>query len=68
MGQTLHAETRGRRGAGHTMLAGARFCNDAFGAQPFRQQGLAHRIIDLVRAGMRQILALQPDMRTPAAA
>ena len=31
--------------------------------QPFREERLAERIIDLVRAGERELLALQPDLR-----
>ena len=31
-----------------------------------RQQRLAQRIVDLVRAGVREIFALEPDLRAPA--
>ena len=34
--------------------------------QPFREERLAERIIDLVRAGERELLALQPDLRAGA--
>ena len=50
------------------MLPGTRFRDDAFRAQALRQQGLADGIVDLVRAGMCQVFALQPDISAPALA
>ena len=50
----------------HAVLAGARFGDDPFDAEPLRQQRLADRIVDLVRARVRQVFALQPDFGTPA--
>ncbi len=47
------------------MLAGAGLRNDALRAESLREQCLADRIIDLVRAGMREILTLEPHFRAP---
>ncbi len=35
------------------------------GAEPLGQHGLAERVVDLVRAGVREILALEPHLRAP---
>ena len=59
----LEAQPRGDRGRGHAMLAGAGFRDDAGLAQVLRQQGLADGVVDLVRAGVVQVLALEPDLR-----
>ena len=48
------------------MLADARFGDDPLLAHPPSQQGLAERVVDLVRAGMVQVFAFQIDLR-PAA-
>jgi hypothetical protein len=48
------------------MLAGAGFGNDAFRAERACQQRLADRVVDLVCAGMGEILALEPDIGAPA--
>ena len=48
-----------------TVLARARLGNDALGAKLLRKQRLSDRIIDLVRTGVRKILALQPQLRAP---
>jgi len=46
-------------------LSRAGLGNDAPGAEPLREQRLADRVVDLVRTGMRQILALEPQLRAP---
>jgi hypothetical protein len=45
------------------MHAGTGFGDDALLAHPLGQQGLADAVVDLVRAGVIQILALQIDLR-----
>ncbi len=50
-------------GRGDAMLARARLGDDAPLAHPLRQQSLAQRVVDLVRAGMRQVFALEVDAR-----
>ena len=59
----LHAEHRAHRRCGHTVLARARLGNDARLAHAFREKDLAHRVVDLVRAGVEQILALEVNLR-----
>ena len=43
------------------MLAGACFRDDAFFAHASREQSLSESVIDLVRAGVKEVLALQVD-------
>ena len=62
----LEAEQRARRRGGDAVLAGACFGDDAPLAHPHGQQRLAERVVDLVRARMRQVLALQKDARAAA--
>jgi hypothetical protein len=50
-----------RRSSRHTVLPGTGFGNDARLAHAFRQKRLADGIVDLVRAGVIQILSLQID-------
>src|SRR5277367_2279411 len=50
------------------MLPRAGFGNDALGAEAFCQQRLSHRVVDLVCAGVREVLALQPNLGTPTLA
>src|SRR6185369_7183619 len=45
------------------VLAGAGLGNDAGLAHPFGQQPLAETVVDLVRAGVAEVLALDPDLR-----
>ena len=45
------------------MLARARLRDDALLAHAAGQQPLAQRIVDLVRAGVQQVFALQIDLR-----
>ena len=59
----LHAQPRRHRGRGHAVLAGAGLADHARLAHVAGQQGLADGVVDLVRAGVVQILALEPDLR-----
>jgi hypothetical protein len=45
------------------VLAGAGFGDDARLAHAARQQGLADHVVDLVRAGVVQVFALEEDLR-----
>ncbi len=63
----LEAEQRARRRRRHAVLAGAGLGDDPPLAHPHRQQRLAERVVDLVRAGVGQVFALQEDARAPAA-
>ena len=45
------------------MLSRPGLRDDALFAHPLGQQGLAERVVDLVRSGMRQVLALQVNLR-----
>src|SRR6202040_2808013 len=55
----------GRRSARHAMLPRAGFGNDALGTEALRQQRLTNGVVDLVRAGMSQILPFEPDLGPP---
>jgi hypothetical protein len=55
----LHAEQRADCGGGHAVLAGAGLRDDALFAHAFGQQRLAERVVDLVRAGVQQVFALE---------
>ena len=57
----LHAEQRANRCRGDAVLAGAGFGDDALLAHAPRQQSLAERVVDLVRAGMQKVFAFQVD-------
>jgi len=59
----LEAEQRGSRRSGHAVLTCAGFSNQARLAHTPRQQCLADAIVDLVGAGVIQILALEKDAR-----
>ena len=59
----LHAEARGDRRRGDAVHAGARLRDHARLAEPLRKQRLADAVVDLVRAGVIQVLALEPDLR-----
>ena len=56
------SKQRARRGGGDAVLTGSRLRDDPLLAQPFRDQRLAERVVDLVGARVRQVLALQPDL------
>src|SRR5262249_9591073 len=55
------AETRSHRCRRDAVLACASLCDDARLAHAPRQQDLAHAIIDLVRAGVIELVALEID-------
>ena len=59
----LHAETRADGGGGHAVLPGAGFGDDAALAHALGQQSLADHVVDLVRAGVVQVFALEIDLR-----
>ena len=63
-----HAQPRRGGGARDAVLSGAGFGDDALRAQALGEQRLAHRVVDLVGAGVRQVFALQPHLRAPALA
>ena len=50
---------------GHAMLSGAGFGDDARLAHPAGEQDLAHAVVDLVRAGVIELLALKIDSCAP---
>ncbi len=55
----LQPEERTGRGGRHPVLAGAGFRNHPGLPHPARQQHLSHGVVDLVRAGMGEVLALE---------
>ena len=60
----MHSQAEARAGGrgGDAMLAGAGLGDDAGLAHAPRQQDLAHHIVDLVRAGMIELVALEIDL------
>ena len=60
------ADSRAGSGGGHTVLTGTGFCDYPLRSEALREDRLPYGVVDLVRAGMRQVLALQPDVCTPA--
>ena len=59
----LEAEQRAGRRRRDAVLSGAGLGDDAALAHAHGEQRLAERVVDLVRAGVRQILALEKDPR-----
>ena len=59
----FEAEARADRRRRHAVLARAGLCNDPLLAHPPREQHLAEAVIDLVGAGMVQLVALEIDFR-----
>ena len=57
----LEAEQRAGGGAGDAVLPGAGLGDDARLAHPLGEQRLPERVVDLVRAGMGQVLPLEED-------
>ena len=57
----LEAEQRARGRGRDAVLAGAGLGDDARLAHAPGQQRLAERVVDLVRAGVEEVLALEPD-------
>ena len=62
----FEAEQRTGRRTRHAVLAGAGLGDDALLAHAHGEQRLTERVVDLVRAGVRQILALEQDPRAAA--
>ena len=56
------AQQRAYRGGGHAMLPGAGLGDDAMLAHAFDQQRLSQTVVDLVRAGMKQVFALEINL------
>jgi hypothetical protein len=54
---------RGRGGRGHAVLAGAGLGDHPGLAHPLGEQRLAQHVVDLVRAGVVEVLALEQDPR-----
>ena len=50
-------------GGGDAVLSGAGLGDDAALAHPLREQALSERVVDLVRAGVGEVLALDVDAR-----
>ena len=59
----LEAEQRRGGGGGDAVLAGAGLGDDPGLAHPLGQQRLAEHVVDLVRAGVVEVLALEQDPR-----
>ena len=59
----FHAEERADGGGGDAVLAGAGLGDDALLAHALREQPLAEAVVDLVRAGVEQVFALEVDLR-----
>ena len=64
----LEAELRAHRGRGYAVLARAGFRDDPLLAHAPGEQRLADRVVDLVGAGVEQVLALEVDLRPAAVA
>ena len=62
------ADARAGRGARNAVLAGSGFRDHAARPEALRDQRLAECIVDLVRARVREVLALEPDFGIPGAA
>jgi hypothetical protein len=58
----LQAEQRARRRRRDAVLAGAGLGDDPLLAHPLGEQRLAERVVDLVRAGVQEVLALEPHL------
>ncbi|BFO20673.1 hypothetical protein SHKM778_70610 [Streptomyces sp. KM77-8] len=57
----VEAEEGAGGGGGHAVLAGAGLGDDAGLAHALGEQGLAEHVVDLVGAGVVQVLALEED-------
>ena len=62
----IEAEVGTGGGGGDAVLAGAGFGDHALLAHPQREQRLAERVVDFVRAGVIEVFALEPDLRAAA--
>src|SRR5690606_39735616 len=61
-----HAGSRTCCGGRDTVLACAGFRDHSLRTELLREQHLAHRIVDLVRARVREVLSLQLNVGTPS--
>ena len=59
----LHAHERGDGRGSNAVLSRAGFCDHAGLAHLFRQQHLSQHVVDLVRARVVEVLALEVDLR-----
>src|SRR6185312_3848092 len=59
----IEAKQRANGGGRDAMLPGAGLRDDAALAHAFREQRLAETVVDLMRAGMEQVFALDVDLR-----
>ena len=57
----FEAEESGRGGGGHAMLARPRLRDDPALAHALREESLAEHVVDLVRAGVAEVFALEID-------
>ena len=60
----LQSQQRAGRRAGDAVLAGAGLRDDPVLAHALGQQRLAERVVELVRAGVHEVLALEPQLAT----
>mmetsp|Transcript_4117 Transcript_4117/g.15030 ORF Transcript_4117/g.15030 Transcript_4117/m.15030 type:complete len:361 (+) Transcript_4117:43-1125(+) len=60
----LEAETRTHRRRRHTVLTGTSFSDNTLLTHALRQQRLSNRVVNLVRARVVQVFALQVHVRT----
>jgi len=65
---TRHTGKEKRRGRSHAVLSGSGFGHDTLFSEPYGQKRLAQRVVDFVRAGVIQILALQINLRAAVSA
>ena len=65
--RAFHAEHRADRRRGDAVLARAGLGEDLALAHALREQTLRDRVVDLVRAGVREILAFDVDLRAAEA-
>ena len=63
--RALEAHERRRRRGRDAVLAGARLGDDALLAHALGEQALADGVVDLVRAGVAEVLALEVDRPEP---
>ena len=61
--RALEAEARGGRGSGDAVLAGTGLRDDAGFPHAAGEEDLADRVVDLVRAGVEEVFALQINFR-----
>src|SRR5256885_1310177 len=61
---TFATETRGHGRGGNTMLARASFGDNPAFAHPLREENLAERVVDFVRASVQQIFAFEVNLWT----